>query len=138
MVKTEAHLRCNELISRHTTEVPFPDITRCVAGISEDLSDAGLGQGERQIVGDGFVIQRIFARHEAASRWYTYWDIREGCSEKTYPLVPMYPGQGSALAGFLRNRHRIGDADRRKQRLNWVYVSIFFLIDYRLSVVGFR
>ena len=41
IIKTEPHLRRNKFISGHAAEVPFADITRCVASVFEDLSDTG-------------------------------------------------------------------------------------------------
>ena len=43
VVKPEAHQRRDELVPRHPTEVPFPNIAGRVASISEHFSNAGFG-----------------------------------------------------------------------------------------------
>lgn len=86
MVKAEAHFRGDELVPRHATEMPFADVTGCVSVFSKDFSDTGFGQREWQIVGDGFVVQRIFPRHKASTRRHTYRDVSEGVRKK-HPLL---------------------------------------------------
>ena len=86
MIEAEAHLRCDELVSRHAAEVPLTDVTRGIVRFFEDFRNTGFRQRKRQIVRNGFVVQRVFTCHQAPARWHAYRDIGEGI-RKEHPFL---------------------------------------------------